>query len=71
MLFVLPVVGSLTVSPLPLEVIPLEVVPLEVLGPVLDSEEVEDVGAATFFRHDAVATSALICPRLQDENWLL
>ena len=57
-------------SPPPLEVLPLEVVPLDVLGPVLESEEVE-AGAATCLRHDAVATSALICPRLHDENWLL
>lgn len=71
MLFVLPVVGSLTVSPLPLVALPLEEVPLEVLGPVLDSEEVEEAGAATCLRHDAVGTSALIRPRLQDENWLL
>ena len=70
MLFVPLVVGSLTVSPPPLEVLPLEVVLPDVLGPVLESEEV-DVGAATCLRHEAVATSALICPRLHDENWLL
>ena len=70
-LFVPLVVGSLTVSPPPLEVLPLEVVPLDVLGPVLESEEVEEVGAATCFRHDAVATSSLICERLHEENWLL
>ena len=62
--------GSVTVSPPPLEVLPPEVVPLDVLGPVPESGDVE-AGAATFLRQEAVATSALICPRLHDENWLL
>ena len=65
-LFVPLVVGSLTVSPPPLEV-----VPLDVLGPVVESEEVEAAGATTRSRHDAVATSALIWLRLHEENWLL
>jgi hypothetical protein len=70
-LFVPLVVGSLTVSPPPLEVLPLGGVPLDVPAPVVESEEVEVVGAATSLRHDAVATSALIWLRLHDENWLL
>jgi hypothetical protein len=67
------VVGTLTVSPLPLEVLPLEELslPLDAVVPAPESVELEVVGAATVLRHDADLTRAVICPRLHDENWLL
>jgi hypothetical protein len=70
------VVGLVTVSPVPLEVLPLEVPlpevpPLDVVVPVPGFAEGEPLDTETVSRHDAVCTSVLICPRLQDENWLL
>lgn len=65
------VVGFVTVSPVPLEVPLPEVPPLDVVVPALGFAEGEPLDTETVLRHDAVCTSVLICPRLQDENWLL